>query len=45
VENRNDSLFYLANHELYSTPVFVEDGQFLYSRGEIGREPFKADQI
>jgi hypothetical protein len=30
--------FYLANYKLYFTPVFVEDGQFLYSRGEIGRE-------
>ncbi len=30
--------FYLANYKLSSIPVFVEDGQFLYSRGEIGRE-------
>lgn len=30
--------FYLANYKLSSLPVFVEDGQFLYSRGEIGRE-------
>lgn len=30
--------FYLANYKLTSIPVFVEDGQFLYSRGEIGRE-------
>lgn len=30
--------FYIANYKLSSIPVFVEDGQFLYSRGEIGRE-------
>jgi hypothetical protein len=33
-----DLYFYLANYKLSSTPVFVEDGQFLYSRGDIGRE-------
>lgn len=30
--------FYVANYKLSSIPVFVEDGQFLYSRGEIGSQ-------
>jgi hypothetical protein len=31
-----DLYFYLANYKLSSIVVFVEDGQFLYSRGEVG---------